>query len=41
MGVHGKKGPHAMALESPYRTLMLYVADVVLGGTALSQTTEI
>lgn len=30
-----RRGPRALALECPYRTLMFYVADVVLGGTAL------
>lgn len=30
-----RRGHHTLALERPYRTLMFYVAEVVLGGTAL------
>lgn len=30
-----RRGLCTLALEHPYRTLMFYVAEVVLGGTAL------
>lgn len=36
-----RRGPHAVALESPYRPLVLYVTDVALGGTVLLYTVEI
>jgi hypothetical protein len=33
--VMARRGLCTLALEHPYRTLMFYVAEVVLGGTAL------
>lgn len=36
-----RRGPHAVALESPSRTLVPYVADIALGGTVLLYAVEI